>query len=86
MTIYEIQLPAEIEQQAKAIINQTGYLQPDQKRANIHTLTRLYLRYIEPHNWQPHEDRFEAVFHKWLTCNKCVNKVYEYFETRYDNE
>lgn len=86
MTIYEIKLPAELEQIAAQIVNQTGYKTPQIRSEQTKALMGIYLRHIESHQWQPKEERFSHVFKQWLACRKCINKVWEYFETRYDNE
>jgi len=86
MTIYEMPIPSDIEAQVKELINKGGYLPPTVRQSNIRTLTSIYLRYVEPHEWQPKEERFEPKLKAYLSCSKCVNKVMEYFETRYENE
>jgi len=86
MTIYEIELQPDVLAEIEAIMSKSGYIDSMQRRKDNEALTRIYLRYIENWHWKPHERNYEPTLQKWLSCGRCINKVLEYFETRFGNE
>lgn len=86
MTIYELEIPKDAADIAIAITNKAGYRPTEERNRDNEVLVRIYLRYVEAHEWQPKESRYEDAVKRWLSCGRCINKVCEYFEKRYEHE
>ena len=84
ITIWNLSIPDEEKQQARDIVNLTGYRSALERQKHTETLTRIFLMHIEAHQWQPRKS-YEEVVKKWLTCSKCIDKVWSYFEERFEN-